>query len=117
MFAAITFIIEGIVGKRPLGSKRNKEWPTIRKQFLEKHGSCAVCNGKTNLEVHHKQPFHLAPELELDESNLITLCERKKYGINCHLLVGHLGNYKKANPEVVIDAIIWNKKLIVLDNE
>jgi hypothetical protein len=116
MFAAITFIIDGILGKRPKGAKRSKDWSNVRKQFLEKHGSCAVCGSKTNLEVHHKQPFHLAPELELEESNLITLCERKKYGINCHLLIGHIGNYKKANSEVEIDAETWNKKLTTLDN-
>lgn len=61
--------------------------------------------------AHHIKPFHLFPELELDTENLIPLCESKKYGINCHLFVGHLGNFKRYNEEVVTDAIIWNAKL------
>lgn len=57
-------------------------------------------------------PFHEAPELELEPSNLMTLCERKKYGINCHLLVGHLGDYRRINPDVHGDAETWRTKLL-----
>jgi hypothetical protein len=39
--------------------------------------------------------------LELTPDNLITLCESKKYGITCHLFVGHRGNYRLFNPDVV----------------
>jgi len=56
-----------------------------------------LCGGTKAVEVHHLIPFSIAPDLELDPHNLITLCERKKYGINCHLLVGHLGNYRRFN--------------------
>ena len=63
------------------------------------------------LEVHHIVPYHKNPNLELDSSNLITLCESKSYGIVCHRSVGHIGDYKKTNPNVVEDAAYWNKKL------
>ena len=51
------------------------------------------------------------PELELEPTNLITLCECLSYGINCHLLVGHLGNYRNINNDAVIDVDTWNAKL------
>lgn len=56
------------------------------------------CGNEKNLEVHHIQPFHLQPELELDQSNLITLCEA--IGADCHLRQGHLGNWKGCNPNI-----------------
>jgi hypothetical protein len=43
-------------------------------------------------------PFHIRPNLELDPSNLITLCRGH------HLYVGHNGNWKLWNPRVREDA-------------
>ncbi|NVM33986.1 MAG: hypothetical protein HWN81_00220 [Candidatus Lokiarchaeota archaeon] len=100
-----------IQGKAPKGAKRSSKWRKVRKQFLKDNPKCAVCSSVTSLEVHHCIPFHLAPDLELENDNLITLCENKKYGVNCHLLIGHLGNYKRANMQVKIDAITWNMKI------
>jgi len=100
-----------MVGKVPAGNKRSTHWPTIRKEHLEKNPLCAVCGGKEHLEVHHIRPFHLHPNLELDPSNLITLCESKSNGVNCHLLFGHLGNFKSFNVEVQKDSKEWIKKI------
>ena len=111
MLLFIEHIIDRIKEKVPKGNRRSSRWPSVRKQFLKEHEQCAVCNGKDKLEVHHIIPFHIAPELELDPNNLLTLCERKKYGINCHLFMGHLGNYKRYNPEVIEDSQIWNQKI------
>lgn len=94
---------------KALESKRSGKWPTLRKNFL-KGKACAVCDGTKKLEAHHKKPFHLHPQLELEESNLIALCEGNRE-INCHLFVGHLGNFKGYNPDVEADAAEWNKKL------
>ena len=90
---------------------RSSKWPFARAAYLKTHGTCAVCNGTKNLEVHHKQPFHAHPELELDPTNFITLCEAGTNGINCHLLVGHLGNFKSVNLNVEADAAEWNTKI------
>lgn len=98
-------------GKIPAGSKRSGEWPRVRAEHLVKNPNCAVCNGKEKVEVHHKKPFHLHPELELNPANLISLCEAKTNGINCHLLVGHLGNFHSLNDSVVSDAAAWNQKI------
>lgn len=97
-------------GKVPLGSQRSSHWSTVRKQYLAAHGMCAACGGSKKLEVHHKKPFHLDPALELDPSNFITLCEAGKGGINCHLAIGHLGDFKKYNPDVEADAASWKAK-------
>jgi 5-methylcytosine-specific restriction protein A len=98
-------------GKIPAGMKRSGEWPRIRAEHLKKYPSCAVCAGLDHVEVHHKMPFHLNPKLELDPKNLITLCEAKRNGANCHLLFGHLGNFKSLNKHVVEDSQDWNLKI------
>ena len=45
---------------------------------------------------------------ELDENNLITLCDGKS---RCHLLFGHLLSWKSFNPNVVEDCKIWSEKI------
>lgn len=97
--------------KVPKGSKRSGKWPAVRRAHLLSNPVCVMCGGKKKLEAHHIRPFHLHPELELDPSNLITLCENKADGVNCHLLFGHLGNFKSFNANVEADAKAWNKKI------
>lgn len=77
---------------------RSPHWGAVRAKHLQTEGACRWCGTKHCLSVHHVQPFHLHPELELEQSNLITLCEL--IGRNCHLKRGHLGNWKKANSEI-----------------
>lgn len=86
-------------------SKRSGQWRTVEKHFLETNPVCALCGSKTRLNVHHKKPFHVFPEFELDLNNLITLCMSRK---ECHLIVGHLNSFKKYNPNIDEDI----KKLI-----
>jgi hypothetical protein len=107
----IARIIDAVKGKAPLSAKRSGHWSTVRKEHLEKHGACALCEGKDKLNVHHIKPFHLHPELELEPSNLITLCESEKGGVNCHLFFGHLGNFKSVNETVVEDVEKWKEKV------
>ncbi|MGZ3772989.1 MAG: HNH endonuclease [Pseudobdellovibrionaceae bacterium] len=96
--------------KVPEGWRRSPKWKAIRNAFL-KGKVCAVCGRKTKLEAHHIKPFHLFPRNELLISNLIALCENKNNGINCHLLVGHLGSFLSYNENVKADAHIWNIKM------
>jgi len=98
--------------KTPNGAKRSAKWPAARRQHLKEHPVCAMCGGSKKLEVHHIKPFHLHPQLELDPTNFITLCENKTDGVNCHLLFGHLGNFKSVNENVVKDATEWNQKIV-----
>ena len=81
---------------------RSPKWRKVRKEHLADpfNLSCNACMRKKGLEVHHIIPFDLRPDLELQGSNLITLC---KY---CHFIFGHFGDYTKFNPSVR-DDVKW----------
>ena len=100
-----------ISGKALPGERRSSKWRKVRATHLEKNPKCEICGSSKKLEVHHILPFNVAPDQELVSDNLISLCQRKKYGINCHLLIGHLGNFRKFNSGVVADALYWRAKL------
>lgn len=102
--AVLQKINDVIKGKAPLSAKRSPEWPKVRAEHLKNNPCCAVCGGNKKLEVHHITPFHIDKSLELDANNLITLCESASDGVICHLFVGHKGNYKESNPNVVQDS-------------
>lgn len=87
-------------------SKRSSQWPKIRKKYLEKNPNCAICGSKVKPEVHHIIPVHVDPSKELDESNLITLCD--KY---CHFIFGHLMSWHSWNTNILSDAQIFNEKI------
>ena len=78
---------------------RSPEWHKVEKEHLEKEPCCQWCGGTEKLQVHHVTPFHLAPALELDPGNLITLCEEGGF-YNCHLAHGHNGDWKSFNDQV-----------------
>jgi len=92
-------------------TKRSSQWESLRLKWLQHHPCCAVCGSTSKLEVHHIKPFHTHPELELDPGNLVTLCENKKKGINCHLFAGHLGNYKTINVNLRMDVNYLNSMI------
>ena len=91
------------------GMERSPKWPRVQDKHLKKFPTCAACGGIANLNVHHKKPFHLFPEHELDLNNLITLCMDKE----CHEKIGHGGNFKDYNPEVTTDSakVLANQSL------
>ena len=105
----ITNITDVIQGKTNLGTSRSPKWPKVRADHLKYFPKCEVCGSNKGLQVHHIKPFHLDPLLELDPTNLITLCENN--GVNCHLTFGHLGSFKSFNEKVVEDSATWNAKL------
>lgn len=111
MLRLIKGLKDRVQGKAPKGCKRSPQWSDVRKAFIKQNPSCAVCGGTRKVEVHHMVPFHMDPSRELDPTNLISLCERKKYGITCHQFFGHLGNYKGVNISVKEDAEHWKQKL------
>ncbi len=106
-----------IQGKAPKGAKRSPQWRKVRDEHLVKFPECEVCGVKNTkilrrLTVHHILPFHLFPDLELNPGNLMTLCSIGKYGVSsCHLLFGHLGNYRKINMNILTDVAVWKIKL------
>jgi 5-methylcytosine-specific restriction protein A len=94
-------------GEKLGGKARSPQWPAIRNAFIKEHPTCAICGGKKDLNVHHRQSFHEHPELELDPHNLITLCN---YSVH-HLWFGHLGNFKSINVDIDADAQVWSGKI------
>src|SRR5437879_5670628 len=86
------------------GLKRSARWPAKEAAFKKANPTCACC-GKTypagrGIQVHHRRPFHdciLAgrADLELDDRNLISLCETEAgtETNDCHIACGHLGDF------------------------
>jgi len=83
---------------RAFGVPRSSKWNAVRRAHLDRYPSCAACGRDLYPEVHHIEPFHVRPDLELNPDNLLTLCDAP--GASCHLLLGHLGNWSFWNPEI-----------------
>ena len=92
------------MSRKPHDSLRSPHWSKVRKAWLKLHPTCAACGSSKNVQVHHKEAFHLNPARELDPSNFITLCEHK--GRDCHYRYGHFFDWKDINPQVETDAAV-----------
>lgn len=86
-------------------TKRSKRWPALRKQFLKAYPSCEACGGTMKLVAHHIIPVHIDPSLELDPTNLITLCH------DHHLHFAHLGSWRGWNAQIRGNADWWRIKI------
>lgn len=84
---------------------RSPKWRKIREEHLSQNPCCAACGKSKDVEVHHIEPVHCNPEKELDLNNLITLCDDP-----CHIVFGHLMDYKSWNPQVVKDCMVYKNK-------
>ena len=87
--------------------QRHRAWAEIAKDFLRLFPKCAVCGTTDGVVPHHILPVHFpgGKDVELEWSNLMTLCPRD------HLLFGHLGDWKAANPDVRLDAAWMREKM------
>lgn len=84
---------------------RSSKWPKVRAAHLKAEPTCRGCGGTRSLQVHHIVPVHIDAALELEESNLITLCEYP--GRNCHFTWGHFYNWADFNSLVRQDTAWW----------
>ena len=99
--------IDGMTFEGP----RASDWVYVRNEFVRRHPRCEACGSGYQLNVHHIKPFHLYPELELDEGNLITLCREH------HFRIGHdpdgpgprKPSWLESNPNVRRDAKAWRR--------
>lgn len=81
------------------GARRSPKWPAWVKSFLQGK-VCACCGSRGPLTGHHVIPFHVRPDLELVEGNVRPVCE----GQDCHLVIGHLKDWKLWNEDFDRDA-------------
>lgn len=100
--STIGSLVKDSVRTQGVANKRSPHWPACEKAHLKAQPTCQACGSGHSLQVHHMKPFHLYPALELDPTNLLTLCENSV--LNCHLKIGHLDNWKNYNASVVSDA-------------
>lgn len=89
-----------------LGVPRSPHWSSVEHFFRTANPACARCGSVTAIQVHHGFAFHecvLAgrPDLELDPRNLHSLCMDPEW--QCHLLVGHLDDFRSWNPNLLVD--------------
>lgn len=109
MINQLISFIKDKIKRKPVGFRlRSSKWPKVRQCHLQSQNKCQYCGNSEELEVHHIKPFHLFPEMELDTNNLITLCEDKKF--NCHIKMGHNGNWKSYNDHIKQDCDKKNKR-------
>jgi hypothetical protein len=105
----------GAVVAAHFGITRSPKWPAVERAHLVTQPHCVCCapgaEPRAGLQVHHVFPFHYCialgrPDLELDQRNLITLCEDEpaRPGQDHHLIVGHLDDFQSSNLAVVEDA-------------
>ena len=67
-------------GRRSMGQKirHTREYQEFKERVMKReHGVCQLCD-KPAVDVHHKIPLDIAPELATDDSNGIALC------LSCH---------------------------------
>jgi 5-methylcytosine-specific restriction endonuclease McrA len=76
--------------------QRSPKWSALRRRHVAANPRCAACGRADSPEAHHLVPVQIAPERELDPTNLITLCGGKR---NCHLAVGHGWNWQTYRPQ------------------
>jgi 5-methylcytosine-specific restriction endonuclease McrA len=94
-FSSFNFDIEFDGEKRQAGSLSYKNWRNA--VFTRDDYTCQKCGKEFPVEIleaHHIKPFSIAPELQFDIDNGLTLCH------NCHVKTDSYGRGKnKLNME------------------
>ena len=90
-------------------TRRSPKWAALAKRFL-RGKCCAVCGSAEKVVAHHLVPVHIDATRELDETNLLPLCEGRGT-LQCHLWAGHLGEYRSWNDTAVADAAYFSQKV------
>lgn len=65
---------------------RNPKFYAREREFLKANPRCAGC-GRASQTAHHSIPFHIRPDLEMDETLWVPFCR------DCHFVDGHSCNW------------------------
>jgi len=87
------------------GVQRSPKWAAFEKRFV-RGKACVCCGAKGPLTGHHVIPYHVRPDLELDEANIRPVCT----GVDCHLVIGHLKDFRLWNEDFDADAAAFLQK-------
>lgn len=79
-------------------------WKQAVRRQLIRQPSCEACGSLRRVTVHHIIPPAIAPALVISPGNLMTLCRGSRHAPGCHLVIGHLGNWRSWNPLAREDA-------------
>jgi len=86
---------------------RSGKWARVRAEHLARQPECQACGKRSgDMEVHHISPYAENPERELSPDNLWTLCADP-----CHLVHGHLMNFKRHDKDVVANCRAYRQRL------
>ena len=97
--------ILGFFDKIKFGSRRSSGWQSVRNNHIEVFSRCESCGSEKKLNVHHLKDYSHYPELELEPTNLWTMCRK------CHYFVGHLNSWYSLNNNCVEDSKTWLNKI------
>lgn len=84
---------------------RKPGWRKLSNDWMAKYPRCELCGSEEGCVPHHVLPVHKYPDLELDRSNLITLCPPH------HLTFGHLNSWRSWNVTVIEDVRTMKRKI------
>lgn len=79
-----------------LGVRDTYQYQKAMDEYRKENPNCEFCGRGGKVDVHHKIPVAVSPERAADKTNMITLHRKPA----CHLVVGHLGNWKDYNINV-----------------
>ena len=80
-----------------LKHKRHKWWNKLKQKYLQENPKCEWC-GQDADTVHHIIPVHVNRDLEMEESNLMSLCDNRTR--KCHFIVAHYCHWVKYNDKI-----------------
>lgn len=102
----------GFIARNPkycLTQDPRKTWVVIKAMKAydkSRDNTCEYCGRKGNADVHHVKDISHHPELAAEKSNMICLCRKPQ----CHLIIGHMGDFKGINPNVREVCLFANPK-------
>lgn len=107
---AIVECVEGrsgpVIPPMPEGVARASGWPKVCRDYLSANQLCRGCGRKAET-VHHLDPVHEKPELELDPDNFVSV------DVPCHFVLCHAGDWRLTVPKAVcLERLAANRAVV-----